>query len=534
MPITTQQIISSLVEPGEWVGSTITFSIPGLGSTWAGYPAGDEQDNADYGVLNAAQAVAFRTAIAAWDRLIAPGFSETNDQQTPGQIRVAFTDVDDFAEGAVAYAYGAPTFGLGPTWAGDIWLDESTKPSAFTPTTDDFHTLIHELGHALGLKHPFEGETTLPAEYDNQRYTIMSYDDAGDAYLKTVSATAGGIEWRGALVMPSTPMLFDIVAIQSKYGADLTAGAGDSTYSWSQASAIFETVYDTGGIDTFDLSAHSRASIVDLTPGAFSSIAYWSGQAQAAYWIGIYGAGYASFLNQAFAEANTYTWSRNVATAYGTVIENVIAGSGSDTVTGNAAANAIYGRLGNDSIAGGDGEDFLRGDEGNDSITGGAAFDDIHGNMGDDVAWGGDGDDWVVGGKDNDRLFGEAGGDIVYGNLGADTLEGGEGADIVRGGQGNDTLAGGAGDDWMAGDRGDDTLSGGAGADIFHSHADAGIDRILDFNRAEGDRVNLLPGTTYSVAQSGADVVVSMGVAGQVVLVGVQLSSLTGDWLFGA
>jgi serralysin len=38
----------------------------------------------------------------------------------------------------------------------------------------------------------------------------------------------------------------------------------------------------------------------------------------------------------------------------------------------------------------------------------------------------------------------------------------------------------------------------------------------------------------HRAAQSGSDVVISMGGVGQMVLVGVQLSSLTGDWIFGA
>ena len=207
---------------------------------------------------------------------------------------------------------------------------------------------------------------------------------------------------------------------------------------------------------------------------------------------------------------------------------------GDDLITGSRSlGERLNGYDGDDTISSGTGADYLRGDAGNDSISGGAGFDDINGNMGNDTVSGGAGDDWVVGGKDNDLLAGDDGGDIVYGNLGADTCDGGAGDDTVRGGQDDDVLFGQAGNDWLSGDRGDDTISGGLGADFFHTSPDAGIDRVTDFNRAEGDRVLLDPGTAYSVAQIGADTVISMSGA-QMILVGVQMSSLTGDWIGGA
>jgi len=138
----------------------------------------------------------------------------------------------------------------------------------------------------------------------------------------------------------------------------------------------------------------------------------------------------------------------------------------------------------------------------------------------------------VVGGKDNDSLSGDEGDDIVYGNLGDDTGDGGIGADIVRGGQGDDVLRGGDGADFLSGDLGSDTITGGAGADIFNSFGGAGVDRVLDFNRGEGDRVRLDPGSTYTVNQQGADTVVAVAGGATVVLVGVQMSALTGDWIF--
>ena len=220
----------------------------------------------------------------------------------------------------------------------------------------------------------------------------------------------------------------------------------------------------------------------------------------------------------------------------GWIVDNdVVNGTpGSDFLSAGGTGSALLGGAGNDTIAGGAAHDYLRGDEGNDQLSGGDDFDDLHGNMGDDTVSGGRGDDWVVGGKDRDLLNGDQGDDIVYGNIGNDWCDGGDGNDIVRGGRDDDIVLGQAGDDWLAGDRGADTLTGGSGADVFHTFSDAGVDRVTDFNVAEGDRVLLAPGTTYSLAQVGSDTIIDMGGGNQMILVGVSLQSLTGDWLIGA
>ena len=232
--------------------------------------------------------------------------------------------------------------------------------------------------------------------------------------------------------------------------------------------------------------------------------------------------------------------------------------AGSDAITGSSFDDRLRGYAGADSVAGGAGDDFLdagdgddlvlagigadtvvdpgganylRGEGGDDHVVGGAGFDDINGNQGADTADGGPGDDWVVGGKDNDLLYGETGGDLVYGNLGDDVLFGGGGADTMRGGQGNDSLTGGTGDDFVSGDRGEDTMTGGAGADIFHTSNEAGTDRVLDFSQADGDRVMLDPGTTFSIAVVGGDTVITV-TGGQVILIGV--TSLSDGDIFGA
>ncbi|HEY8574459.1 hypothetical protein [Phenylobacterium sp.] len=190
-----------------------------------------------------------------------------------------------------------------------------------------------------------------------------------------------------------------------------------------------------------------------------------------------------------------------------------------------------------DGSSGGRVTGMVSGGGGNDLLIGGPAFDYLHGNHGDDDLRGGAGDDWVVGGKDQDQLAGNAGADLLLGNLGNDTSDGGDGADVVRGGQGDDIVRGGTGDDWLSGDRGDDTVTGGAGADIFHAFAGSGMDWVTDFNRLEGDRIYILPGSTFTAIQQGGDVIVDVtdatGVVGRIVLIGTQLSSLTPGWIFG-
>lgn len=150
---------------------------------------------------------------------------------------------------------------------------------------------------------------------------------------------------------------------------------------------------------------------------------------------------------------------------------------------------------------------------GNDVVTGGALADILQGFAG------------------NDSMDAGLGIDFVQGNAGNDTLNGGDGNDVVRGGRDDDVLFGGAGADFLSGDRGNDTVTGGAGADTFHIFAGAGIDRVTDFNRAEGDKVLVFTGQTYTVAQSGSDVVIDLGGGTQMILVGVQQSSLSDGWI---
>ncbi len=213
-------------------------------------------------------------------------------------------------------------------------------------------------------------------------------------------------------------------------------------------------------------------------------------------------------------------------------------GGGGETIGGQGLAlnggsgrDTLMGQAGADSIGGGDGEDFLRGGDGDDVMSGGGAFDDMHGNLGRDTLSGGDGGDWVVGGQHDDQLSGDEGDDVVLGNLGNDAVDGGAGHDVLRGGQGDDRVFGWSGNDFLSGDRGADTLSGGSGADTFHAFAEAGLDQITDFNFWEGDRLNLLAGSTWTVAETAQGLAVNLSGGAQVLLVGVRWENVSEGWI---
>lgn len=190
------------------------------------------------------------------------------------------------------------------------------------------------------------------------------------------------------------------------------------------------------------------------------------------------------------------------------------------------------GTSGPDNLTGTNGGDTLRGQDGADQLFGNDAADDLQGNRGNDTVYGGFGNDWLVGGADNDEIYGQEGLDILMGNAGNDTLDGGIQNDVVRGGKGDDLVKGDWGDDFLSGDQGTDTLYGGGGADTFHSSATSGLDYIADFNRSEGDRLNLAAGSQFSVKQVGANVVVDIVGGAQVVVQGVQLAALDPSWIY--
>lgn len=215
--------------------------------------------------------------------------------------------------------------------------------------------------------------------------------------------------------------------------------------------------------------------------------------------------------------------------------DTIDGGTRGDLLRGFGGDDLIAGGMGADSIDGGAGDNILFGGGGNDQILSGPGFNRVNGNTGDDTIIGSSRvGDWLSGGQGADLVDATVSGghNILNGGLGDDTLSAGGAGDTLRGGQGDDVVHGGAGDDLIFGDLGNNTLTGGAGADIFHSGNGAAQDTITDFSQAQGDRVQIGAGLTWTTTQVGADTHVDVSNGDIIVLQHTQLSVLTERWIF--
>lgn len=436
--------------------------------------------------VNAEQAAQITQAFGAWSNVARIAFNPVTEtaEGEVGDIRVAFTS-------AVSAGYWGYSLGVGDgrhNAHGDIWIDDAMVGQSFAAGTYNFMAMMHEIGHSLGLKHPFEG-TKIPKGFDNQRYTIMSYTAPDKVWWR--NPETGANEY-----LIKSPMVYDILTIQRLYGANMTYRTGDDTYAFSPSAPSFEAIWDAGGTDTFSIEAFAKGCTVDLRPGAYSSLAY-----------------------------DSVSLTSNIGIAFGCGIENALGGAGDDTLLGSEAANALDGAAGADTLRGNGGNDALSGSTGNDTLDGGAGNDTLSGGEANDTLIGGAGNDSLDGGEGSDtasyasgsavvrvslaitgaqatggggidtltsieNLIGGAGSDLLIGNGEANRLDGAAGADQLAGGDGADILVGGAGRDALMGGGDGDTFMF-AGIKEFSGTSLSAADFITDFSSAQGDRIDL-------------------------------------------
>jgi len=188
-----------------------------------------------------------------------------------------------------------------------------------------------------------------------------------------------------------------------------------------------------------------------------------------------------------------------------------------DTLTGGDGDDYLFGGIGGDTLYGGDGEDSAYGGSGDDIIdTSGPSplpdigypgfypgdsdptndLDFVDGGSGDDTIVTGDDDDSIIGGTGNDNINAGFDDDTIDGGAGDDYIVGGEGSDFIEGGDGEDTIYGGLSPVFpdalnipdatdLAPDNGIDLIYGGDGNDTIFGqddtdelHGDAGDDYL--------------------------------------------------------
>ena len=424
----------------------ISYSFPwinGLSAVFSGpygaaYSTDGEQNAAQHFGLNATQQAAATLALTAWSNVANINFQFVSETSTDvGDIRFAFSSgsgLSNFWGWAYLPSYYWPN-------GGDVWIKASYGNDIdWTIGSYNFLGLMHEIGHALGLQHPFEGSITLPASLDNQTNTIMSYTGVNNIY-PSVGYINRKYDWITYLINPDTPMVLDIAAIQYIYGANNNYKTGDDTYTFDPTKPFFKTIWDAGGNDTISVSNFSLSCVVDLTPGNYSSLYY-------------------PRPTDTGGAAVTYDGTNNLGIAYNCMIENVIGGSGNDKLIGNTA---------NNSLEGGPGNDIMYGEAGNDTFDWGAqnsgGNDTFYGGLGDDVfvldsgndvviEYSNEGDDsiWVdfdysIASSPNiENLYGYSSKNLVLtGNSSGNCLKGGAGNDTIIGGDGNDIIDCGSG-----------------------------------------------------------------------------------------
>jgi Ca2+-binding RTX toxin-like protein len=447
-----------------------------------------------------AEKAAARIALQQWASVSGLVFMETDSHR--GDI--AFGSYDFSLDPEVDQFDG---YAFYPQVANDLYFSERGEVGGDVFITHgsaaDIFLLLHEIGHAIGLKHPFAGDLTLNPNLDNHAQTVMSYTGNTPDNLGT----------------------FDFQAVAHVYGGASSDGSHLTSWNWN---ATTETLTQVGRAGAEEILGTSAIDIIDGGDGA-DYLSGFSGDDKIYDGTGsdvvfggsgddyIFSSGVSGndryvggddfdFLSFASLTGGATIWL-GMGTATGTLIgldtfsefEAVEGTSDADFMFGDDEENRLDGAGGDDTIEGAFGADTLNGGQGNDNLRGGEGADELNGGSGSDFAsyrfdaavftsldasviqsGAAFGDTYIsiehLSGSDtgNDTLAGNGSANRLNGNGGDDTLQGRDGADILKGGLGNDMLSGNAGADQFIFDS---TLNGLTNVDEISTVSS--IDRII-------------------------------------------------------
>ena len=314
--------------------TVISYSFPTGSNSLAGYAYQDDVGEISPIPFSSKQQEDTRAAFKEIEKYINVAFVEVIEtEEKVGTIRLAINTITDeqgnFIPGVVATA--EPPFS--DPRGGDIWFNKSYAKSDFstglvaiaensqsigsqTPI-GDLTVMYHEIFHALGVEHPNDNpDIPFPEDKNSREYTVM----AGEFSVELASIK---IIDEKSYAIPSTPMAYDVAALQYLYGPNTKFNSGNTTYTFDPNIPEIKLIWDGGGTDTLNFSNFSESSTINLTDGSYSTIPF-----------------------------NGWFLKNNFSIAFGAVIENVITGSGADVIIGNSSNNVITGGLGGDTIDG--------------------------------------------------------------------------------------------------------------------------------------------------------------------------------------
>lgn len=292
--------------------------------------------------------------------------TSANGTTTVGEIRSrAMTDIGATEYGA--FAYGPANSAKG----GDIWYTVGSSKD-FNPGNIKYYTALHEIGHAIGLNHPFSatfsrGSATLTDSLDTVRNSVMSYTLSDrNRYFNNVSTSS--YTYTG--IYPEDPGVLDVNVIEHMYGTSTTTNLGDTTYTFDDKPVMLRTIIDSGGNDTLDFSNQTEEVHINLFDrGTAATVGLWTEAEQLNHYssIGVNSVTLAS-MSAAIVSVNAgqsaggthtspllrgwYTGEENLQIPRSTVIENVIGGSADDIIytRGSVYSSYITGGPGNDTL----------------------------------------------------------------------------------------------------------------------------------------------------------------------------------------